>query len=113
MPAASTQLDSARELIHQRHNQWQTWALTGAMAALLMLAAYLFWSWIGVAIALACTLGLRLLAPSVAPEMVMRLFRAQKVDPKGAAQLYQIRDFLTARAGLAVAPTCMWCQAWL
>jgi heat shock protein HtpX len=104
MATTVTALDADREAAHQRHNLLQTWALTAAMTAVLMVSAWSFFSWTGAAIALGFTLTVRMIAPAVAPDMVMRLFRAQAIDPRGGAQLYRIRDVLVQRAGLAVPP---------
>jgi heat shock protein HtpX len=102
--ALPTGLNELREQAHQQHNRWQTLVLAGAMALLMAVAAFTLWSWAGVVAAVVACAALRLLAPVVAPEMVMRLFRAVPIDPRGAPQLYDIRDWLAGRAGLPAAP---------
>jgi heat shock protein HtpX len=96
--------DAARRRLHKRRNILHSALLLGGMALILFVASWSLW---GVEIALwAMAGGLLgfLLSPSVAPDWVMRAYRARPVDwqtfPEGAALIEE----LARRAGLEAAP---------
>ncbi len=96
--------DAERRRLHKRRNILHSALLLGGMALILFVASWSLW---GVEIALwAMAGGLLgfLLSPSVAPDWLMRAYRARPVDrqtfPQGAALIEE----LARRAGLEAAP---------
>jgi heat shock protein HtpX len=96
--------DAARRRRHKRRNLLHSALLLGGMAGIVYLSAWSLW---GVEIALWAMAGGFLgflLSPTVAPDWVMRAYRARPVDrqsfPEGAALIEE----LSRRAGLDTVP---------
>ncbi len=87
----------ARNLVH-------TAVLVTGIGLVTLLSAALLWSWPGALFALAVLLLLTIFGPRVAPEAVMRLYRAAPVRHAHGGPLVAIVDALAQRAGLPRAP---------
>lgn len=97
-------LDAERLAAHDRRNTLQSAALVGGIGAIMMLSAFLAGSWSGVVIAVASVGAVLALGPRIAPETVMRLYRAQRVEPGSGSQLNRVVEVLADRAELPAHP---------
>jgi heat shock protein HtpX len=97
-------LDDARRREHKRRNQLQSALLVGGLGLVTAFSAWLIWSWTGVLVTLLWIATLYVFAPRLPPEMVMRMYRAQRIDPKNGGQIAYIVDELARRAGLPATP---------
>ena len=88
---------------HKQRNLKHSAMLIGGIGLIVTVAATLLWGLGGIAISLISIGALLLLAPSLPPSAVMRLYRARKVEP-GNDQLSRIIDELTRRAELPARP---------
>jgi heat shock protein HtpX len=96
--------DAARRRLHKRRNLLHSALLLGGMAGLLFLSAWSLW---GIEVALwAMAGGLLgfLLSPSVAPDWVMRAYRARPVDRLSFPEGAMLVEELSRRAGLPAVP---------
>lgn len=99
-----TQLLDAEALRrHRQQNIVHSVLLIGGIGLVLAIATTLLWGLAGIAISLIAVGLLVLMAPSLPPEAVMRLYRARRVEP-GDDQLSRIVDELTRRAELPQRP---------
>lgn len=93
---------------HKLRNLAQSALLVLGMLAILGLAGFLLWGWVGLVWTLGLTIVSLLVTPTVLPEWVMRAYGAVPLGlaefPDGHALLAQ----LAARAGLARAPRLYW-----
>jgi heat shock protein HtpX len=97
-------LDEAQRRAHKARNALQTVLLVGGLGLVTAFSAWLIWSWAGV-LAAAVTIGvIYLFAPRLPPEVVMRMYRARRLDARHGAQLVRIADVLADRAELPAAP---------
>lgn len=97
-------LDKERHAAHQWCNTVHSVSLIGAIGAVTIVSAYLIGGFVGV---LAAVVVLGLIAgmgPRIAPERIMRLYRAQPVDPTAGGQLTRIVEVLADRAELKAHP---------
>ena len=78
--------------------------LLGGMAVLLSIATYLAWGITGVIFSFVAVALIATLAPTVPPQVIMRLYRAVQL-PVDDSQLNRIVDELARRAGLKKRPT--------
>jgi heat shock protein HtpX len=97
-------LDASQRRAHKLRNAIHSLVLVGGLTIVTAFSAWLLWSWPGVIITLVSVLGLYLFAPSVPPEVVMRMYRAVKRDPRRGDQITQIVADLSQRAELAAVP---------
>ena len=95
---------AARVAAHRKWNFVQSIALVACLAVLMAVSAFLLWSWTGAIVAVLVTAAVWLLAPRLPPEMLMRLYRAQLVDPRHGQQLLAMVAELAARAELPSVP---------
>ena len=96
--------DAERRRRHKRRNLLHSALLLGGMAGIVFLSAWSLW---GVEIALwAMAGGLLgfLLSPTVAPDWVMRAYRARAVDRHSFPEGVALIEELSRRAGLATPP---------
>ena len=105
MAASGMAIDKSLQRDQRLRNLTQSMLLVGGMGSLMALCAWLIWSWIGVfwvltALSFMLFLGQRVLPP----EFVMRLYRAQPLDPRHGKQLYSIVKELSSRADLKKVP---------
>jgi heat shock protein HtpX len=86
-------------------NDFHAAILLGGLGCLSAFCAWLLWSWPGVLAALASVAAIAAVAPRLPPGAIMRLYRAEPIDPAHGAQIIQLVDILRGRAGLAAAPS--------
>lgn len=96
--------DAERRRQHKRRNILHSGLLLGGMAALVFMSAWslwgpgiAFWAMIGGLVGFA-------FSPSLAPELVMRAYRAQPVDRLSFPDAAALVERLSSRAGLTVPP---------
>ncbi len=97
-------LDEGTRSEHKRQNALHSLLLIGGIGAVLALATWLIWGAAGAATSILTLLFIYAFGPRVPPETVMRLYRAQRVDPRQGGQLSAILDVLAERAGLSSRP---------
>lgn len=97
-------LDEEARREHKTRNIRHSVLLMGGMAMVLGLAAWLLWGATGTLLVFATVGLIVLLAPRIPPEVIMRLYRAQPIQPGQAGQLRDIVSMLSERAGLPAAP---------
>jgi len=78
--------------------------LVGGIAALTALCTYLIFGLAGIFWTVAVVAALLLLGPRVAPEAIMRMYRARRLSPGRDGGLLRIVTALSRRAGLEAAP---------
>jgi heat shock protein HtpX len=100
----SSFLDEATRREHKLRNLVQSALLLGGLGALLAIAAWLVWGWVGILWAAAAILVVLSLAPHVPPQAVMRMYRAQEVAPHQGGPLGDIVTILAERAELPARP---------
>ena len=83
-------LDDDRRRAHKAHNELHSALLVGGLGLVTAFSAWLLWSWTGVLVALAWIGALYVFAPRLPPEMIMKLYRAQPIDPKQGEQIVYI-----------------------
>jgi heat shock protein HtpX len=89
---------------HRLRNLVHSAALLALMLALLGLCAYVVWGPQGLVWAVMAGGLSLLLTPTVAPELVMRLYRAVRLRPHDAPDLHRLLEALAARSGLVRLP---------
>jgi heat shock protein HtpX len=97
-------LDDARRREHKARNELQSALLVGGLGLVTAFSAWLIWSWTGVLVTLLWIAALYVFAPRLPPEMIMRMYRAQRIDPQHGGQIAYIVDELARRAKLPAAP---------
>jgi heat shock protein HtpX len=97
-------LDASRRRAHKARNVRQSLLLVGGLTIVTAFSAWLLWSWPGVIVTMVWIFGLYLFAPRVPPEMVMRMYRATRLDPRGGDQITPIVAALSRRAELPAVP---------
>jgi heat shock protein HtpX len=97
-------LDASRRHAHKRRNVLQSALLVGGIGLLTVVCAWLIWGDAGVLLAALAIGLLYAFAPRVPPDLVMRMYRAQQVDPARGGQIAYIVETLARRAGLATVP---------
>lgn len=97
-------LDARAQDEHKRRNLIQSVVLIAGMALILAIATWMMWGWSGVAAAALVVAGLVLLSPHLPPQTVMRLYRAQKIEPDQDNQLNALLNVLAYRAELPSRP---------
>src|SRR5262245_9949497 len=97
-------LDSNALRAHKLRNAVHSFALVGGLGLIVGFCAWLIWGAMGVA---ATLVGMGLIyafAPRLPPEMIMRFYRARRIDPRRGGQILHIVDALSDRAELPAAP---------
>ncbi len=89
---------------HRRQNARHSRVLMVGIGSLMLVSASLIWSWYGALVALLTLAGVAVLGPQIKPEAVMRLYRAQPLDPHRAGSLTHVLSLLATRAGLPAPP---------
>ncbi|MEL6373745.1 MAG: zinc metalloprotease HtpX [Pseudomonadota bacterium] len=97
-------LSPERQAEHKARNDTHTLALLGGIGLLMIVCAWLIWSWIGIPLALGVTALMYWLAPRIPAATVMKLYNAKRVDPRGGSQLIRLLDALADRAELPARP---------
>lgn len=96
-------LDADQLRVHKQRNYVHSLLLIGGIGLILAITTTLLWGPYGIVISTGVIALLVLLAPSIPPAAVMRLYRARKV-PRGDDQLSRILDELSQRADLLARP---------
>jgi heat shock protein HtpX len=97
-------LDEETRRAHARRNFFQSVLLLAGLGGVLSVSALLTFGWSGLVWGAASIALILLLAPRVAPETIMRMYRARPLDPRSADELNRILAVLTERANLKAAP---------
>jgi heat shock protein HtpX len=97
-------LDDTRRREHKANNALHSALLVGGLGLLTAFSAWLLWDWTGVLIALAWIGALYAFAPRLPPELIMRMYRASRLDPRNGGQIAHIVDVLARRAQLPATP---------
>lgn len=99
----SPYLDHAASRAHKTRNVIHSVVLIGGLGLLMGLCAWILWGWIGQLYALIAAAVTILFGPRMAPEMVMRMYRARPVD-RGGGTLFRLVEELARRAELPAMP---------
>ncbi len=101
-------LSERQRRLHKLRNLAQSALLIIGMLAVLGLSAFMLWGWAGLVWAIGLTGVSLLVAPSVAPEWVMRAYGARPLHPDEFPDGYALLRRLAARAGLERLPRLYW-----
>ena len=93
---------------HKLRNLLHSALLIGGMAAILAACGYALWGGEGVWWALGAGAFAFLLSPSIPPELVMRLYGAQPLQPRDLPELFEVVTELARRAHLPAMPRIYW-----
>jgi heat shock protein HtpX len=97
-------LDAAAQRRHKLRNLAQSGLLLAGIGLLLAACGWILFGPGGLlGLALGAVLAF-LLSPSVAPAMVLRMYRAARLQPAQLPEVFQLLDALSRRAGLARSP---------
>src|SRR3954453_24122854 len=91
-------LDDARRRAQKAQNQLHCALLVGGLGLVTAFSAWLLWGWTGVLGMLVAMGAVYAFAPSLPPEIVMRMYRARPLDPRHGEQIAYIVDVLAQRA---------------
>jgi heat shock protein HtpX len=97
-------LDDNRRREHKARNRLHSALLVGGLGLVTAFSVWLIWSWTGVLVTLVCIGALYAFAPRLPPGIVMRMYRAQPLDPRHGEQIAYIVNVLSQRAELPAAP---------
>jgi heat shock protein HtpX len=97
-------LDEEQHRRARARNIAQTFALAGGIGLITALSAYTLFGKTGVFWAIAVVGAFALIGPRVAPEAIMRMFKATPVDPLHGGDLLRLVRELAERAGLKTVP---------
>ena len=97
-------LDEEQRRRARARNIAQTFALAGGIGLITALSAYTLFGETGVFWAIAVVGAFALIGPRVAPEAIMRMFKATPVDPLHGGDLLRLVRELAERAGLKTVP---------
>jgi heat shock protein HtpX len=97
-------LDPKTLRAHRVRNTLHSVLLVGGLGLLTGFCGWLIWGGMGVAAALAAMGVLFAFAPRLPPELMMRFYRARRIDPRAGGRLLHIVDALSDRAELPAAP---------
>src|SRR5215510_4148546 len=78
--------------------------LMGGLGLLPGFSAWLIWGGMGVAVTLVAMGVIYAFAPRLPPELIMRFYRARRIDERNGGQVLHIVDALSDRAELIAAP---------
>jgi heat shock protein HtpX len=97
-------LDESRRREHKLRNDVHSALLVAGLGLVTVFSVWLLWSWVGVVVTLAWFAALFYFAPRVPPEIVMRMYRARRIDPQHGEQIAYIVGELAQRAQLRAIP---------
>ncbi len=100
----ATLLDDRHRRAHKRRNLLHSFLLVGGLWLVTAFCAWLLWSWTGVVLGTAWIVGLYAFAPRLPPEIVMRMYRAVRLDPHRGGELTHLVAALSQRADLPAVP---------
>src|SRR5688572_10823445 len=97
-------LDPKTLRAHKLRNALHSALLVGGLGLLTGFSAWLIWGGMGVAVTLVALGVIYAFAPRLPAELMMRFYRARRIDPRQGGQLLRIVDALSDRAELPAAP---------
>lgn len=97
-------LDQDRRRIHKIRNLAQSVILIAGIGLLMSVCAYLIWGPAGIIWVLIAAPAVFLFSPNTAPELVMRMHRAVRLDRSQGEGIHALLDALAERARLPAAP---------
>ncbi|MBO0765947.1 MAG: M48 family metalloprotease [Hyphomicrobiaceae bacterium] len=97
-------LDPKTLRAHKLRNTLHSLLLVGSLGLLTGFCGWLIWGAMGVAATLVAMGVLFAFAPRLPPELIMRFYRARRVDPGAGGRLLNVVDALSDRAELPVPP---------
>lgn len=97
-------LDDEERQRARLRNIAQSIALVGGIGFITALSAYTLFGRVGLVWSLVLVGLFSLIGPRVAPDAIMRMFKARPVDPASGGDLIRLVRTLAARAGLKTAP---------
>lgn len=104
MNVPASLLDKDLAHAHRLRNILHSVVLVAGIGGITAFGAYLLWGSGGVVGTFIAIMALILFGPRASTEMVMRLFRAEPLDPRRGAALHEIIAELARRANLPAAP---------
>jgi heat shock protein HtpX len=97
-------LDATAHRLHKARNTLHSLLLVGGLGLLTGFCTWLIWGPMGVATTLVAMGLIYAFAPRLPPEVIMRLYRARRLDEQRGAPVLHIVDVLADRAELPAAP---------
>jgi heat shock protein HtpX len=97
-------LDPKTLRAHKLRNAFHSALLVGGLGLVTGFSAWLIWGPLGVAVTLVALGVIYAFAPRLPPELLMRFYRARRVDERTGGQVVHIVDVLADRAELPSAP---------
>lgn len=97
-------LDENRRREHKLRNDLQSVLLVAGLGLVTAFSVWLLWSWVGVLVTIVWFAALFFFAPRMPPEIVMRMYRARRIDPQHGEQIAYVVDELARRAQLQATP---------
>jgi heat shock protein HtpX len=97
-------LDPKSHSAHKARNTLHSAILVAGLGLLTGFSAWLLWGGMGVAITLVAIGVIYAFAPRLPPEVVMRIYRARRLDPRSGGPIVHIVDVLSDRAELPAPP---------
>jgi heat shock protein HtpX len=102
--ASTSGLDERARRAASARNAVHSAALVTGIGLITGMCAYILWDGRGVLGTFACVLALLFIGPRIAPEVVMRMFKARPLTPNRNEDLFEIVTELAQRAGLPATP---------
>jgi heat shock protein HtpX len=97
-------LDPKTHRAHKARNTLHSVLLVGGLGLLTGFSAWLIMGGMGVAVTLVVLGFIYAFAPRLPPEIIMRFYRARRLDPRDGGRIVHIVDVLTDRAELSEVP---------
>jgi heat shock protein HtpX len=97
-------LDPKAHRAHKARNTLHSLVLVGGLGLLTGFSAWLIMGGMGVALTLVVLGCIYAFAPRLPPELIMRFYRARRLDPRHGGQILHIVDVLSDRAELSEVP---------
>jgi heat shock protein HtpX len=104
MTAMTPFLDANAHRLHRVRNTLHSVLLVGGLGLLVGFCTWLIWGAMGVAATLVALGLIYAFAPRLPPELIMRFYRARRIDQRHGSQVLHIVDALADRAELPTAP---------
>jgi heat shock protein HtpX len=103
-PTMTPFLDADAHRAHKARNSLHSAVLVGGLGLLTGFSAWLLWGGMGVAVTLLAIGVIYAFAPRLPPEVLMRLYRARRLDSRAGGPIVHIVDVLSDRAELPAPP---------
>lgn len=101
----SLQFDPVAQSTHKRRNVVHSVLLLAGIGAIVAGASFLLWGPIGIVVVAIALAAVQILSPRIPPDVVMRLYRAERLTPERGGSLSRIVGELSTRAALAQTPS--------